>query len=88
MQILSKDNCSSTSKINIAQILITLFGIVLTLLGGIFLLLPGPGLLLILIGLTLLSTQYRWAKRWLRLSQRQLSKSAAWLDDQMRNRFR
>lgn len=79
-----KDNKLSNIPMSINQMIITFIGAIFTLIGAIFLLLPGPGLLFLLIGLTLLSTQYLWAKRWLRLSQRQLSKSAAWLDSQIR----
>ncbi|ABI39355.1 integral membrane protein TerC [Shewanella sp. MR-4] len=85
MPISFKDNKLIFAHPAINRTVITVLGACFTLVGGIFLLLPGPGLLFILIGLTLLSTQYPWAKRWLRLSQRQLSKSAAWLDNQIRH---
>ncbi|MFV0594678.1 PGPGW domain-containing protein [Shewanella sp.] len=85
MPISFKDSKLTFVPPAMTRTVITALGACFTLVGGIFLLLPGPGLLFILIGLTLLSTQYPWAKRWLRLSQRQLSKSAVWLDSQIRH---
>lgn len=88
MPISFKDSKLNFMHPAMTRTVITVIGACFTLVGGIFLLLPGPGLFFILIGLTLLSTQYPWAKRWLRLSQRQLSKSAAWLDNQIRRHRR
>jgi len=41
-------------------------GIVLIVLGGVLSLpfVPGPGLLLVFGGLTVLSTEFEWARRW------------------------
>jgi uncharacterized protein (TIGR02611 family) len=44
-----------------AGVLVT--GVVLVLAGILMLVLPGPGLLVILIGLTLLATEFAWARR-------------------------
>lgn len=38
-------------------------GFTLTALGAVFLFLPGPGLLLLFLGLTLLGTEFLWARR-------------------------
>jgi tellurite resistance protein TerC len=34
--------------------------------GGLMLLLPGPGLLVIFLGLSILATEFAWARAWLR----------------------
>jgi uncharacterized protein (TIGR02611 family) len=41
-------------------------GGVLLLFGAVLLVLPGPGLLVIFFGLTLLATEFVWARLWLR----------------------
>ncbi|MBI2059318.1 MAG: hypothetical protein HYT87_06045 [Nitrospirae bacterium] len=38
-------------------------GFILTAMGLVFLFLPGPGLLLLFLGLTLLGTEFIWARR-------------------------
>lgn len=51
------------------KILVTLFGIVIIIAGLILVPLPGPGWLIVFIGLTLLGSEYHWARRllgWLR----------------------
>ncbi len=64
----------------------TVIGGFLVLLGLIFVIVPGPSLLLLIPGLYLLSFDYPEAKVWLRKCQRLLSKSARWLDQQIRRR--
>lgn len=41
-------------------------GFTLLLVGGAFLFLPGPGTPVIILGLTVLATEFVWARRWLR----------------------
>ncbi|WP_076409427.1 PGPGW domain-containing protein [Shewanella sp. UCD-KL12] len=62
---------------------VTIIGGSLTLLGAALLILPGPAWLLLPVGLAILSLEYPWAKFWLRKSQRQFYRSAAWLDRKM-----
>jgi tellurite resistance protein TerC len=47
------------------RIVVGVVGATILLTGIVMLLLPGPGLIAILIGLTVLSTEFLWAKRWL-----------------------
>ncbi len=46
--------------------LVTLLGSVIILAGTIMLVAPGPGLLMIIIGLTVLATEYLWARHLLK----------------------
>ncbi len=51
------------------RVLITLLGIGVVVIGLILVPLPGPGWLIVFLGLTLLGTEYSWARRvlgWLR----------------------
>ncbi|QIM17258.1 TIGR02611 family protein [Leucobacter insecticola] len=51
------------------KILVTLLGIVIIVVGLILVPLPGPGWLIVFVGLTLLGSEYHWARRvlgWLR----------------------
>ena len=49
-------------------------------IGIIFILVPGPAVIFLPLGLALLSTEYLWANRWLKKSQRLMRKSAEKLD--------
>ena len=40
-------------------------GFILVAAGAAMLLLPGPGMVTIALGLTILSTEFLWARRWL-----------------------
>lgn len=68
------------------KIAITMIGGILVLLGAVLIILPGPAWLLLPIGLAVLSIEYPWARRWLKLSQRQMKQSALWLDKRWANR--
>jgi uncharacterized membrane protein YbaN (DUF454 family) len=68
------------------KILITVVGGLLTLLGLIFVLLPGPSVIFLIPGLMLLSLEYPEAKKWLRMAQKMMKKSAQWLDNQVLKR--
>lgn len=51
------------------KILITVLGVLIVIIGLILVPLPGPGWLIVFIGLTILGTEYHWARRllgWLR----------------------
>ncbi|MGH0030959.1 MAG: PGPGW domain-containing protein [Myxococcota bacterium] len=48
------------------RLVVALVGATLLLVGVALLVLPGPGMLVIGIGLAALSTEFVWARRWLR----------------------
>ena len=51
------------------KVLVTALGIAIVVIGLILVPLPGPGWLIVFVGLTLLGTEYHWARRllgWLR----------------------
>lgn len=48
------------------RIAVSVIGGTLLLLGTLLLVLPGPGLLVVFAGLTLLATEFLWARTWLR----------------------
>jgi uncharacterized membrane protein YbaN (DUF454 family) len=64
------------------KIIITIAGGLLTLLGLIFVVLPGPSFIFLIPGLMILSLEYPQAKKWLRVAQKMMKKSAQWLDKQ------
>lgn len=54
---------------SVYKIAVTLFGVLIVAVGLILVPLPGPGWLIVFIGLTLLGSEYHWARRllgWLR----------------------
>jgi uncharacterized protein (TIGR02611 family) len=60
------------------KVIITVIGIAIVVIGLILVPLPGPGWLIVFIGLTVLGSEYHWARRltsWLRM---QLAKFWAW----------
>ena len=48
------------------RIVVALVGVTLLAVGVAMLVLPGPGLIVILFGLAALSTEFVWARRWLK----------------------
>lgn len=62
----------------------TMLGILSLIMGLIFILLPGPAVIFIPLGLALLSMEYNWAKRWLKISQRYFRQAAVKADDGLR----
>jgi tellurite resistance protein TerC len=48
------------------RIVVFVLGATVLLFGLLLLVLPGPGLLVIFLGLTLLATEFVWARLWLR----------------------
>jgi len=59
---------------------ITLFGGLLTLIGAVFIVLPGPAFLFLPVGLAILSLEHKWAKVWLKYTQRFMRKGAIKMD--------
>lgn len=62
------------------KVFVSVVGGLLVILGAIFIIVPGPSLLLLIPGFYLLSTEYEWAKVWLKKCQRLLSKMAKHVD--------
>jgi uncharacterized protein (TIGR02611 family) len=48
------------------RVVVFVLGATVVLFGLLLIVLPGPGLLVIFLGLTLLATEFVWAKLWLR----------------------
>jgi tellurite resistance protein TerC len=48
------------------KIVVFIVGMTIVLIGVALIILPGPALLVIPLGLAVLSTEFLWAKRWLR----------------------
>lgn len=48
------------------RVVVFVLGTTVLLFGLLLLVLPGPGLLVIFLGLTLLATEFVWARLWLR----------------------
>lgn len=52
------------------RVLITIIGVLVIIIGIILIPLPGPGWLIVFIGLTVLGSEFRWARRltsWVRM---------------------
>jgi len=47
------------------RLVVLVVGCTMVLIGVLLLVLPGPGLLVIFLGLTLLASEFVWARRWL-----------------------
>lgn len=54
----------------IRRFLVLIVGSVVSLAGAVMLVTPGPGIAVILLGLTILATEFRWARYWLVLAKR------------------
>ncbi len=66
-------------------------GSTLLLIGALMLVLPGPGILVIILGLTVLATEYLWARAWLaraRNTARELADDVREIVDRTRRRRR
>ncbi len=68
----------------IKKTLLTVLGFLCLFIGTVFILLPGPAVIFIPLGLALLSMEYDWAKRWLKVSQKYFRKAALKADDGLR----
>jgi uncharacterized protein (TIGR02611 family) len=62
----------------IYKTLITIIGVVVVVVGLILVPLPGPGWLIVFIGLTVLGSEYHWARRFLGWLRGQLARFWAW----------
>jgi hypothetical protein len=47
------------------RVLVLIVGLVVLLAGFVMLVTPGPGIAVLLLGLTILATEFRWARYWL-----------------------
>jgi len=52
------------------RVLVLVVGLVVLLAGAVMLVTPGPGIAVILLGLTILATEFRWARYWLVMLKR------------------
>jgi len=48
------------------RVIITVIGFTVLLLGIVMIVTPGPGWLVILLGLSILSAEFVWARRWMK----------------------
>lgn len=69
---------------NIKRATRTILGGLCLFIGTVFILLPGPAVIFIPLGLALLSMEYDWAKRWLKISQRYFKQAAVKMDESLR----
>lgn len=60
------------------KVLITVIGVAVVIIGLILVPLPGPGWLIVFVGLTVLGSEYHWARRLLSWLRMQLSKFWTW----------
>lgn len=60
------------------RIAIGVFGALIALLGLVLVPLPGPGWLIVFLGLAVLGTEFRWARRLSHWLKRMLAKFWAW----------
>jgi tellurite resistance protein TerC len=56
------------------RIVVAIIGGTVTLIGIALIVLPGPAFVVIPVGLSILATQFIWARRWLRKIQRAADK--------------
>lgn len=64
--------------------MVTLFGAVVIAIGVVLLAIPGPGWLVIFAGMGVLATEYRWARRLLQFTRRQVARWTVWVKRQNR----
>ena len=57
----------------VRRVIVSMVGATVLLIGIALLVLPGPAVVVIPIGLTILATEYAWARRWLRKVRRMAS---------------
>ena len=65
---------------NAKRLTFVLLGGFFLLLGIVFIIVPGPAVIFLPLGLGLLSVEFEWAKRWLKICQRWMRKSAVQMD--------
>lgn len=54
----------------IKRVVVSVVGATVLLIGVALVVLPGPAFVVIPVGLTILATEYAWARRWLRKARR------------------
>ena len=64
------------------RIVIAVVGGTLVLLGALMIVLPGPAMVVIPLGLAILSLEFAWARRWLKL----VKKRAVYYSNQWQNK--
>ncbi len=62
---------------NAKRIVIVVIGGTVTLIGVALIVLPGPAFIVIPIGLSMLATEFLWAKRWLRKARQMADQLAS-----------
>jgi tellurite resistance protein TerC len=59
------------------RIVVAVFGGTITLIGIAMIVLPGPAFIVIPLGLSILATEFLWAKRWLQKIRQMASRMTA-----------
>lgn len=73
----------------VTKVVVTLAGVLVMLAGLIMMVTPGPGIVGLVLGLAILSTEWRWADRWLdaaRAYARRAADAAREMDPAVRRR--
>lgn len=73
----------------VTKVVVTLAGILVMCAGVVMMVTPGPGIVALVLGLAILSTEWRWADRWLdaaRASARRAAEKAREMDPAVRRR--
>ncbi|MBE7325615.1 PGPGW domain-containing protein [Nocardioides sp. Y6] len=73
----------------ITKMVVTLIGVLVIIAGLVMMVAPGPGILGLLFGLAILSTEWRWADRWLdaaRAAAHRAAEKARQIDPAVRRR--
>ena len=65
----------STAVRTARRVVVLVIGLTVVLFGAVLLVTPGPGLLLIALGLLVLSSEFAWARYWLRRARREAAKA-------------
>lgn len=60
----------------VTKIVVTIAGVVVMLAGLVMMVTPGPGIVGLILGLAILSTEWRWADRWLDAARAYAKKAA------------
>ena len=73
----------------ITKVVVTIAGVLMMTLGLIMMVTPGPGIVGLILGLAILSTEWRWADRWLdaaRAAAHRAAEKAREMDPAVRRR--
>jgi uncharacterized protein (TIGR02611 family) len=57
----------------VRRVIVSVIGVTVLLIGVALLVLPGPAFIVIPVGLTILASEYAWARRWLKRVRRMAS---------------